>query len=64
MLSGMNFTAAKFNSLVMKEVKKHGVHGFEATEIAAYLLKKAGGDSKLAIRMAATPIKINGKAVW
>ena len=59
MLSGMNAT-----DKIMVEVKKHGVHGFKATEIAAYLLKKAGGDSKLAIRMAATPMKIGGKAVW
>jgi hypothetical protein len=49
---------------IMKEVKKHGVHGFEASEVTAYLLKKAGGDLKLAIRMAATPMKIGGKAVW
>jgi N-acetylmuramic acid 6-phosphate (MurNAc-6-P) etherase len=59
MVLGMNNT-----DKIMFEVKKHGVHGFVASEVAAYLLQKAGGDLKLAILMAATPIKINGKAVW
>lgn len=52
------------SSEVLTVLKRYGCHGFEAVHIAAYLVKRAGGDVKLAAELAACPYKLNGQNVW
>ena len=49
---------------VLAVLNRYGCYGFEAVHIAAYLVKRAGGDVKLAAQLAACPYKLNGQNVW
>jgi len=46
------------------KVAGNKISRFEAAEVAAVLLKKAAGDVKRAIEMAATPYNTGGNLSW
>ena len=56
----------KLNTVFAVVVKVAGnkISRFEAAEVAAVLIKKAGGDVKRAVEMAATPYIVGGNISW
>lgn len=49
---------------VIQALRAFGVYGFEAVKLASYLVKRANGDVKVAVELAKSPVKIDGKHVW
>lgn len=56
-------TKTKSEKLI-KILRNFGIYGFEAVQVADYLLNRANGDFNAAQEAANNPYKINGRWVW